>query len=335
MRHGITVLWMVGLWAGACEHNVEYDADISATGDEAFEEQGALVASSECSAEAMFARAPNDERLWTLAVAQRWIELDVRYNRGGTFEGHRRDCSGFVSMAWGLPKPGPATAHFEPFADYPSSVEIPIDDLIAGDAINRRTRRSLPGGGTIGHIRLFGGWIDKAAGTHCIMEYYSTGKVGRAMKGTRADLDDYVGLRNVNLPTTPRDGDAAPAPAVDLPTANQPGCGVLGENQALARGEAKWSCDGRFQFVHQNDGNVVLYQNGVALWHAGTNGQSTSALVMQADGNLVLYRPNGSAVWHTQTHGHSTGALVVADDGNLIVLGPNWSVLWQSYTGGR
>ncbi len=330
---------VVALMVGGCEVDVGPDADglvLDTTGDDAFEDEGALVASPECSKEAILARAPNDERLWSLAVAHRWIDLGVTYNRGGTFEGHRRDCSGFVSMAWGLPKPGAATANFEPFANHPATVEIPVDDLIAGDAINRRTRRQLPGGGTIGHIRLFGGWINKAEGTHCVLEYYSTGQVGRAVKGTRADLTDYIGLRNTNLPTTPRTSTSTPTPEPEeLPTANQPGCGVLGANQVLHRNEAKWSCDGRFQLVHQGDGNVVLYQGGVALWNTRTVGQNTDKLVMQADGNFVLYRRDGSAAWHTGTHGHSTGALVVADDGNVFVLGPNWQVLWQTRTGGR
>jgi hypothetical protein len=310
---------------GACENEVGPDdpgIELDGSGDDAFEDEGALIASPECSKEAILARAPNDERLWALAIAHRWIDLGVTYDRARTFEGYRRDCSGFVSMAWGMPKPGYATANMEPFADNPQTFEIPIDDLMPGDAVNRRTRRVLPGGGTIGHVRLFGGWINKAEGTHCILEYYSTGKVGRAMKGTRADLADYIGLRKVGLSTTPRDG--APPPSSSSPPPNdhenEPGCGVLGMNEALAPNESKRSCDGRFLFVHQGDGNVVLYGPDMqALWSSRTDGQRTSSLVMQGDGNLVLYRPDGSAAWNTGTWGHSPAALVVQDDGNVVV----------------
>lgn len=314
------------------------EAQLDFLGDEALEDEGALTASPECSKEAILARAPNDERLWALAIAHRWIDLGVTYNRGGTFEGHRRDCSGFVSMAWGLPKPGAATANVEPFANHPQTFEIPVDDLIPGDAVNRRTRKPVAGGGTVGHIRLFGGWLDKAQGTHCILEYYSTGKVGRAMKGTRADLTDYIGLRKNDLSTTPR--GAAPAPATPAPTvpndnADTENCGVLAMGEALAPNEGRWSCDGRFFFVHQGDGNVVLYGDGRALWSTGTAGRATSSLAMQGDGNLVLYATDGRALWNTRTNGQTTAALIIRDDGNAVVYGPNWRQLWQSGTGGR
>jgi len=331
--------------SSACTNELEPgdpDVEFDVSGDDALEDEGFLTASSECSKDAILARAPNDERLWTLAVAERWIDLGITYARGATFEGYRRDCSGFVSMAWGLPKPGPATANFEPFADYSKTVEIPIDQLIPGDAVNRRTRRVLSDGSNVGHIRLFGGWINKNEGTHCILEYYSTGKVGRAMKGTRADLADYIGLRNTSLPTTPRPSDGAGAPAEEPPPpstpnphANTPGCGVLLMNESLAPNQSKYSCDGRFQFVHQGDGNVVLYGPTGALWSSRTNGQSTKTLVMQGDGNLVLYRTNDSAAWNTRTQGNTTAALVVQDDGNVVVYGANWRVLWASNTAGH
>lgn len=333
------VLGIVGFGLTACENELQATdpgIELDVTGDDAFEEEGALTASSECSKDAIFARAINDERLWTVAIAHRWIELGVTYNRGGTFEGHRKDCSGFVSMAWGLPKPGASTAMMEPFSNHPDTFEIPVDQLIAGDAINRRTRRQLPGGGTIGHVRLFGGWINQNEGTHCILEYYSTGKVGRAMKGTRADLADYIGLRRNGLSTTPRDAGPPPPPAAPNENANSPGCAVLAQNQALGPNEVKRSCDGRFTLAHQGDGNVVLYGPGNAvLWNTGTHGNATSSLVMQGDGNFVLYRANGAPLWSTQTQGRGTAALVVQDDGNMVIYGPNWSVLWQTRTGGR
>ena len=336
---GLTVGLTLGLTG--CENELYPDdpgIELDFTGDDALEDEGALTASSECSRDAILARAPNDERLWALAIAHRWIDLGVTYNRGSTFEGFRRDCSGFVSMAWGLGKPGPSTAMMEPFSNHPDTFEVAINDLLPGDGLNRRTRRQVAGGGTIGHVRLFGGWINRDQGTHCILEYYSTGHVGRAMKGTRADLNDYIGLRRAGLSTTPRAGTppTPPAPVVDNANANTPGCGVLGMNEALGPNQGKWSCDGRFFFVHQGDGNVVLYgPGGVALWNARTAGQTTANLVMQGDGNLVLYRPNGSAAWHTHTNGVNAAALVVRDDGNVLVYGPNWRVMWQTNTGGR
>jgi len=223
-------------------------------------------------------------------------------------------------------------------ANHPETLEIPIDDLIPGDAVNRRTRRQASDGATVGHIRLFGGWVDQAAGTHCILEYYSTGRVGRAMLGTRADLADYIGLRRNGLPAEPRGGaptPVTPPPAPTPPAEDTPGCGVLGQNEALGPNQSKVSCDGRFTLVHQGDGNVVLYdQGGRALWTTRTAGQATSSFVMQGDGNLVLYRADGRAIWNSQTPGNPISATVLRNDGNLLVYGANWRVLWQSGTGG-
>jgi hypothetical protein len=96
------------------------------------------------------------------------------------------------------------------------------------------------------------------------------------------------------------------------------GCGVVTPGTMIGPGEGRHSCDGRFFFVHQNDGNVVLYQNGTPLWATGTNGRSTSALVMQNDGNLVLYS-GGNALWASGTHGHNGAWLGVQSDGNVVI----------------
>ena len=342
----VAVSALVTALAPACDNELHPDdpgIELDLTGDDAFEDEGALTASSECSKEAILARAPTDERLWTLAVAERWIDLGITYDRGGTFEGYRRDCSGFVSMAWGLPRPGASTAMMEPFTDNPRTVEIPVDQMMPGDAINRRTRRQLPGGGTIGHVRLFGGWINKAQGTHCILEYYSTGHVGRAMKGTLADLADYTGVRKIGLSTTPRAGSApapapAPAPTAPAPTpnANTPNCGVMHGGEALTAGQGRWSCDGRFHLIYQGDGNVVLYNLfGQPLWSTRTNGQSAGMFAMQGDGNLVVYKSGGTAIWNTRTYGHNGAGLAIQDDGNLVIYDTGWHALWNSGTGGH
>jgi len=53
-------------------------------------------------------------------------------------------------------------------------------------------------------------------------------------------------------------------------------------------------------------------------------------LVLQGDGNLVLYDANGTALWNTGTHGRGTGPykLALQDDHNLVLYaagGPIWS----------
>tara|TARA_Y100000389_G_C17127383_1_gene348494 strand:+ start:67 stop:558 length:492 start_codon:yes stop_codon:yes gene_type:complete len=87
------------------------------------------------------------------------------------------------------------------------------------------------------------------------------------------------------------------------------------------------------KLVLQGDGNLVLYDaNGTALWNTGTHGQGVAPykLVLQGDGNLVLYAANGTVLWHTVTHGQGVAPyrLVLQDDHNLVLYaagGPIWS----------
>ncbi|NED58019.1 hypothetical protein G3I24_44910, partial [Micromonospora aurantiaca] len=53
-----------------------------------------------------------DERSQVIARAKTWnphSDERVRYSQSDYHEGYRTDCSGFVAMTLGLPKPGPNT----------------------------------------------------------------------------------------------------------------------------------------------------------------------------------------------------------------------------------
>ena len=109
-------------------------------------------------------------------------------------------------------------------------------------------------------------------------------------------------------------------------------CGALLPGESLAVGASRSSCDGRFGLVMQGDGNLVLYQNGVgALWWTGTN--SGQAAVMQTDGNFVLYSAS-QALWSSNSWGHPGATLAIQNDGNLVVYSGGIP-LWNSQTGGR
>lgn len=56
-------------------------------------------------------------------------------------------------------------------------------------------------------------------------------------------------------------------------------------------------------------------------------------LVMQGDGNLVLYRSNGQALWNSRTAGTGKhNRLVVQDDGNLVIYTNANKAVWSSGT---
>jgi hypothetical protein len=115
----------------------------------------------------------------TLQRARLWIDAQMPYCGGpnggkdlicgGTCERtgvakkpewdkYRSDCSGFVSWSWELPAPGRTTRTLAP-TDTTVSAVIAVEDLEPGDALN--------GGG---HVMLFGGWADKAAGKALILQ---------------------------------------------------------------------------------------------------------------------------------------------------------------------
>ena len=92
-------------------------------------------------------------------------------------------------------------------------------------------------------------------------------------------------------------------------------------NETLATGSSLVSSNGWYQLVVQGDGNLVVYsKGGVAVWASGTQGNGPVYLVAQSDGNLVLYRVSDNvAVWSTSTVGANRSYVVIQGDGNLVI----------------
>jgi hypothetical protein len=103
--------------------------------------------------------------------------------------------------------------------------------------------------------------------------------------------------------------------------------------QQLDANQSLTSNDGRFTLVMQGDGNLVLYgSSGRYRWDSGTWGRQVDHAVMQGDGNLVLYEPGGAAVWASNTDGNAGAVVVVQDDGNLVIYRVDGSPAWASNT---
>lgn len=110
------------------------------------------------------------------------------------------------------------------------------------------------------------------------------------------------------------------------------GTGVrLIDTQTLCASEGtQWtSCDGRFGLIMQTDGNLVLYEGpcvktacGTPLWASHTVGCGGCAS-MQGDGNLVVYdlggMQPGHACWASGTNGHAGAYLQLQNDGDLVM----------------
>jgi hypothetical protein len=57
---------------------------------------------------------------------------------------------------------------------------------------------------------------------------------------------------------------------------------------------------GGYALVMQGDGNLVLYAPGNrAIWTSNTAGNPDSRLLLMAEGNLALYTPGNQAIWRS------------------------------------
>jgi hypothetical protein len=57
---------------------------------------------------------------------------------------------------------------------------------------------------------------------------------------------------------------------------------------------------------------------------------------MQGDGNLVIYSTTpGQAFWWTMTYGHPHATLIVQNDGNVVIYDAGGSSLWSTGTRGK
>jgi hypothetical protein len=85
--------------------------------------------------------------------ATSWVNFRVGYSRRASFAGYRRDCSGMVSMAWGVGR------SYTSRSISSRATRIPIAALLPGDAIQ-----------TPGHVEIFGGWVNPRQSTFIALE---------------------------------------------------------------------------------------------------------------------------------------------------------------------
>ncbi|MEU5993599.1 hypothetical protein ABZ806_31910 [Spirillospora sp. NPDC047418] len=101
------------------------------------------------------AKSDPDERSQVISRAKTWnphSDQRVRYSQSDYHEGYRTDCSGFVAMTLGLPKPGPNTVGLTSsrFTERISMSELKKGDLVM-DAEGTNTTR---------HVVIFEKWAN-------------------------------------------------------------------------------------------------------------------------------------------------------------------------------
>jgi hypothetical protein len=104
----------------------------------------------------------------------------------------------------------------------------------------------------------------------------------------------------------------------------------------LLVGQSIWSKDGRYQLIIQADGNLVLYKKGDganrALWSSETYKKEIDRFTFQKDGNLVLYDPQNQPTWNSKTYGKNAAYLSLQNDGNLVLYDKNNTAVWHTST---
>lgn len=108
----------------------------------------------------------------------------------------------------------------------------------------------------------------------------------------------------------------------------------LAGGQWLYPGQYLLSGSGLMQLIMQTDGNLVLYYNygaSTPVWSTGTGGSSVEGAVMQTDGNFVIYNTGGAAIWASNTSGHPGAYLIDQNDGNQVIYVGS-SAIWATST---
>ena len=128
------------------------------------------------------------QRAEVLRRAQTWIDAGgVPYSMSAYHEGWRTDCSGYVSMAWGLSQPGATTVTLA------STHAVPIDrsQLQPGDILLDADP------GSAGHVMLFDHWDPDP---NYVWIYEQAARSGTAHRRIAYPTTEYLPYRNPTLP---------------------------------------------------------------------------------------------------------------------------------------
>jgi hypothetical protein len=224
---------------------------------------------------------------------------------------HTRSPSKGAHVKGGSPKPTDSIA-----PNTPGGLTV---SAVSETAVSVRWTASSDNVGVAGYALLRdGSRVASTAATSFAFSGLSCGHVYRL--GVAA----YDAAGNLSTPAT-----------LTVSTAACPPSDRMSHEESLLAASSQYlqSPDGRFRFVMQADGNIVLYGPSGALWSSGTLGTKARELRMQNDGNLVLYDQTSKGVWSSNTSHHYNAFLVVQNDGNVVIY-EGGTALWSTGTAG-
>ena len=244
IRSSLVALSVVGLFHCGSPPSEEESGD---TGDDS-----EALSISGCSAEAVLAAAPNAERRAIIQRAVKWVHDGVLYSQTATHEGYRRDCSGYVEMAWGAAKPGASTAGLAPY-DTSTSHAISWAELQTGDAVNVRA-------GSHHHVMLWGMWLDAAHTSACILQENHTGTPANIRAYAASYVKTYHPIRGAGIAAA---SSSSPDPSVAVGSDPPASSGAPDAPGGAASGGAACASDGACN--PGADGSGLICEGGACV----------------------------------------------------------------------
>ncbi|CAG8710375.1 22089_t:CDS:2, partial [Gigaspora margarita] len=88
--------------------------------------------------------------------------------------------------------------------------------------------------------------------------------------------------------------------------------------------------DGKHRLVMQTDGNLVLYSGSTAIWASNTCGKGFGSyrMALQTDRNLVVHTGNMLPLWASNTYQEQVSYLAVQNNANVVLYDKNWNAKW-------
>ncbi len=110
---------------------------------------------------------------------------------------------------------------------------------------------------------------------------------------------------------------------------------TLQQGESLRPGQKLVSQNKQFELVMQEDGNLVLYKvwegTREAVWDSKTRGHPGSYCILQQDdGHFVIYNKKERVIWANREFGGRR--LVVQNDGNVVIYNSKDQKIWDTRT---
>ncbi|MFV0457915.1 MAG: D-alanyl-D-alanine carboxypeptidase family protein [Actinomycetales bacterium] len=96
----------------------------------------------------------------------------------------------------------------------------------------------------------------------------------------------------------------------------------------LPSGAAVVSASGAARATMQQDGNLVVYKDGQAIWESGTGGNGGARMVVTPGLGVAIVSLGNRVLWAAGTSTDDNSRMAIGDDGNFVVYNPAGEPVW-------